>query len=86
MMPPTSCPKLAQSSLVLVPSSFSLCIRERMLEANGLSSDQLQESFINTSSAWVNMLQLSSCGPIKTQVAACATAAVSVGAGGGLAE
>jgi hypothetical protein len=53
-----------------------------MLEANGLSSDQLQESFINTSSAWVNML-LSSCGPIKTPVAACATAAVSVGAGGG---
>jgi fatty acid synthase subunit alpha len=52
--------------------------RERMLEANGLSSDQLQESFINTSSAWVNMLLLSSCGPIKTPVAACATAAVSV--------
>lgn len=40
--------------------------------------DILQESFINTMPAWVNMLLLSSSGPIKTPVGACATAAESV--------
>ncbi|KAK9462404.1 3-oxoacyl-reductase [Lipomyces oligophaga] len=43
--------------------------------------DILQESFINTMSAWVNMLLLSSSGPIKTPVGACATAIESVDIG-----
>jgi fatty acid synthase subunit alpha, fungi type len=41
-------------------------------------ADMLQESFINTMPAWVNMLLLSSSGPIKAPVGACATAAQSV--------
>ncbi|KAI9348018.1 fatty acid synthase [Obelidium mucronatum] len=43
-----------------------------------VQQDILQESFINTMAAWVNMLLLSSSGPIKTPVGACATAAESV--------
>mmetsp|Transcript_40375 Transcript_40375/g.65442 ORF Transcript_40375/g.65442 Transcript_40375/m.65442 type:complete len:728 (+) Transcript_40375:9792-11975(+) len=43
-----------------------------------VQSDILQEVFINTMPAWVNMLLLSSSGPIKTPVGACATAAESV--------
>ncbi|SCU84594.1 LAMI_0C08108g1_1 [Lachancea mirantina] len=39
-----------------------------------VQNDILQETFINTSAAWINMLLLSSCGPIKTPVGACATA------------
>lgn len=50
---------------------------ERMLQMS-MQSDILQESFINTMPAWVNMLLLSSSGPIKTPVGACATAAESV--------
>ncbi|CBF87553.1 fatty acid synthase subunit fasA [Aspergillus nidulans FGSC A4] len=46
-----------------------------------LQKDILQESFINTMSAWVNMLLLSSTGPIKTPVGACATAVESVDIG-----
>lgn len=46
-----------------------------------LQKDILQESFINTMSAWVNMLLLSSSGPIKTPVGACATAVESVDIG-----
>lgn len=41
-------------------------------------ADILQETFINTMPAWVNMLLLSSSGPIKAPVGACATAAQSV--------
>jgi fatty acid synthase subunit beta len=41
-------------------------------------SDVLQECFINTMPAWVNLLLLSSSGPIKTPVGACATAVESV--------
>lgn len=51
--------------------------RMRMQEEQ-LAGDTLQESFINTMSAWVNLLLLSSSGPIKTPVGACATAAESV--------
>ena len=51
--------------------------RERFLEGD-MASDVLQESFINTVPAWVNMLLLSSSGPIRTPVGACATAAESV--------
>ncbi|KAG0688362.1 3-oxoacyl-[acyl-carrier-protein] synthase [Pichia californica] len=46
-----------------------------------VQNDILQESFINTMSAWVNMLLLSSSGPIKTPVGACATAIESVDVG-----
>ncbi|RHZ19227.1 hypothetical protein DYB37_003435 [Aphanomyces astaci] len=46
-----------------------------------IPSDSLQECFINTMAAWVNMLLLSSSGPIKTPVGACATAAESVDIG-----
>ena len=46
-----------------------------------IPSDTLAESFINTMPAWVNMLLLSSAGPIKTPVGACATAAESVDIG-----
>ncbi|KAF9167813.1 3-oxoacyl-[acyl-carrier-protein] synthase [Actinomortierella ambigua] len=43
-----------------------------------VQKDILQESFINTMPAWINMLLLSSSGPIKTPVGACATAVESV--------
>lgn len=46
-----------------------------------LQKDILQESFINTMSAWVNMLLLSSTGPIKTPVGACATSVESIDIG-----
>ena len=35
-----------------------------------IPSDTLAESFINTMPAWINMLLLSSSGPIKTPVGA----------------
>jgi 3-oxoacyl-ACP reductase-like protein len=59
-------------------ASLQGIFRHRMLDAQGLQSDQLQESFINTTAAWLNMLLLSSCGPLTTPVAACATAAVAL--------
>lgn len=46
-----------------------------------VQKDILQESFINTMSAWVNMLLMSSTGPIKTPVGACATAVESLDIG-----
>lgn len=51
--------------------------RERFLD-KPTQQDILQESFINTMPAWINLLLLSASGPIKTPVDACATAAVSV--------
>ncbi|KAH6634613.1 hypothetical protein B0J18DRAFT_376636 [Chaetomium sp. MPI-SDFR-AT-0129] len=54
--------------------------RDRFLD-KPLQNDILQESFINTMAAWVNMLLLSSSGPIKTPVGACATAVESVDIG-----
>ncbi|KAG1089234.1 hypothetical protein G6F42_020033 [Rhizopus arrhizus] len=51
--------------------------RERFLD-QPVQKDILQESEINTMPAWINMLLLSSSGPIKTPVNACATAAVSI--------
>ena len=50
---------------------------DRKMESD-IPSDTLAESFINTMPAWVNMLLLSSSGPIKTPVGACATAAESL--------
>ncbi|OLL25716.1 Fatty acid synthase subunit alpha [Neolecta irregularis DAH-3] len=46
-----------------------------------IQKDILQESFVNTIAAWVNMLLLSSAGPIKTPVGACATAVESIDIG-----
>ncbi|KAG7116739.1 Fatty acid synthase subunit alpha like protein [Verticillium longisporum] len=46
-----------------------------------VQNDIFQESFINTMAAWVNMLLLSSSGPIKTPVGACATSVESVDIG-----
>jgi fatty acid synthase subunit alpha, fungi type len=54
--------------------------KDRFLD-KPLQNDILQESFINTMSAWVNMLLLSSSGPIKTPVGACATAVESIDIG-----
>uniref|UniRef100_A0A0G4FWX6 Fatty acid synthase subunit alpha n=1 Tax=Chromera velia CCMP2878 TaxID=1169474 RepID=A0A0G4FWX6_9ALVE len=54
--------------------------RGRLLEEE-VNSDSLQETFINTTAAWINMLLLSASGPIKTPVDACATGAMSVGVG-----
>ncbi|KAL4902743.1 hypothetical protein BDW74DRAFT_186700 [Aspergillus multicolor] len=39
-----------------------------------IQKDILQETFINTTAAWVNMLLLSASGPLRTPVGACATA------------
>ncbi len=50
---------------------------ERKLEKT-VQGDILQEQLINVMPAWINMLLLSSSGPIKTPVGACATAAESV--------
>jgi fatty acid synthase subunit beta len=43
-------------------------------DAERVKGDVLQETFINTTPAWINMLLLSCSGPIKTPVGACATA------------
>jgi 3-oxoacyl-(acyl-carrier-protein) synthase len=51
--------------------------RDRVLDKT-VQGDALQETFINTVAAWVNMLMLASAGPIKTPVGACATAAQSL--------
>lgn len=51
--------------------------RDRLLD-KPVQKDILQESFINTMPAWINLLLLSASGPIKTPVNACATSAVSV--------
>ncbi|TDH65379.1 hypothetical protein CCR75_002038 [Bremia lactucae] len=59
---------------------FSQIYKYRLL-GKAAPSDALQECFINTPPAWVNMLLLSSSGPIKTPVGACATAAESVDIG-----
>lgn len=48
------------------------------LKDKPVQKDVLQETFINTMPAWINMLILSSAGPIKTPVGACATAVESV--------
>ncbi|ROT40734.1 fatty acid synthase subunit alpha reductase [Sodiomyces alkalinus F11] len=54
--------------------------RDRFLD-KPVQNDILQESFINTMAAWVNMLLISSSGPIKTPVGACATSVESVDIG-----
>lgn len=46
-----------------------------------VQNDILQETFINTVGAWINMLLLSSSGPIKTPTGACATSIESLDSG-----
>ena len=47
--------------------------RERWMDAP-VQKNVLQETFVNTPAAWVNMLLFGSAGPIKSPVGACATA------------
>ncbi|KAJ2776419.1 fatty acid synthase alpha subunit Lsd1, partial [Coemansia javaensis] len=42
--------------------------------------DVYQETFLSTPAAWVNMLLMSSAGPIKTTIGACATGVASIDA------
>ncbi|KAJ2409034.1 fatty acid synthase alpha subunit Lsd1, partial [Coemansia sp. RSA 2530] len=43
-----------------------------------LKNDTLQETFISTVQAWINMLLMSSSGPVKPAVGACATSVLSI--------
>ncbi|KAJ1925111.1 fatty acid synthase alpha subunit Lsd1 [Coemansia sp. S17] len=43
-----------------------------------VKNDALQETFISTIQAWVNMLLMSSSGPVKPAVGACATSVLSI--------
>merc|ERR1719171_1898711 len=56
-------------------------VNRKMGDVQRVQGDVLQETFINTTAAWINMLLLSSCGPVKTPVGACATAVESVAIG-----
>ncbi|KAN0066591.1 fatty acid synthase alpha subunit Lsd1 [Thecaphora frezii] len=53
--------------------SLSKMFRDRRQDIE-VQNDILQETFINTVAGWVNLLLVSSCGPIKPTVGACATA------------
>lgn len=55
-------------------SSFRGMFHKRKMDEQ-VQVDIMQETFINTMPAWVNMLLLSASGPVKTPVGACATAA-----------
>ncbi|KAF9873687.1 hypothetical protein CkaCkLH20_08797 [Colletotrichum karsti] len=61
-------------------SSLRKMHRDRFLD-KPVQGDILQETFINTTGAWVNMLLTSSTGPIKTPVGACATSLESLDTG-----
>ncbi|KAJ2895927.1 fatty acid synthase alpha subunit Lsd1, partial [Coemansia aciculifera] len=50
---------------------------KRQLDMN-LRNDTVQETFISSVQAWVNMLLMSSAGPVKPIVGACATAALTI--------
>lgn len=54
--------------------------RSRYLD-KPVQKDALQETFINTTAAWINMLLLSATGPIRTPVGACATSVESLESG-----
>ncbi|KAH7913599.1 hypothetical protein BJ138DRAFT_606981 [Hygrophoropsis aurantiaca] len=43
-------------------------------EEKEVQNDILQETFINTTAGWINLLLMSSSGPVKIPVGACATA------------
>ncbi|KAJ2856359.1 fatty acid synthase alpha subunit Lsd1, partial [Coemansia erecta] len=51
--------------------------RKRMQD-KPVQSDLLQETFANSMAAWINMLLLSSSGPIKPPMGGCATALLSI--------
>ncbi|KAJ2026480.1 fatty acid synthase alpha subunit Lsd1 [Coemansia sp. S85] len=51
--------------------------RRRHLDKE-VKNDAIQESFISTVQAWVNMLLMSGSGPVKPVVGACATAVLSI--------
>ncbi|KAF8577776.1 fatty acid synthase [Ramaria rubella] len=53
-------------------TSLAAMFKDRREEMD-VQKDILQETFINTVAGWVNMLLLSSSGPIKIPVGACAT-------------
>ncbi|KAJ2747571.1 fatty acid synthase alpha subunit Lsd1 [Coemansia sp. BCRC 34301] len=57
--------------------SFQQVFGNRNLDMN-IGNDTVQETFISTVQAWVNMLLMSSSGPVKPVVGACATAALSI--------
>ncbi|KAJ1763918.1 fatty acid synthase alpha subunit Lsd1, partial [Coemansia sp. RSA 1843] len=57
--------------------SFRHIIKSRFLEKE-VSKDVLQETFISTIQAWVNMLLMSCAGPVKPVVGACATGLLSI--------
>ncbi|PCH42040.1 fatty acid synthase [Wolfiporia cocos MD-104 SS10] len=57
--------------------SLSKMFKDRRDEKD-VQNDILQETFINTTAGWVNLLLLSSSGPVKIPVGACATALQSV--------
>ncbi|KAK9781108.1 putative Fatty acid synthase alpha subunit hexA [Seiridium cardinale] len=46
-----------------------------------IQADTLQDTYLNTTAAWVNMLLLGATGPIKTPVGACATGVESIDSG-----
>lgn len=60
--------------------SLQKLYRQRYLDRS-VQSDILAEVFINTTGAWLNMLLMSSAGPTRTPVAACATALESLNQG-----
>jgi fatty acid synthase subunit alpha len=61
-------------------SSLKEMFMDRKMDKT-VQSDVMAESFINTTPAWVNMLLLSSSGPIRTPVGACATSIESLETG-----
>ena len=61
-------------------TSLHSMFKQRFLDRQ-VQKDILAETFINTTSAWVNMLLLGGAGPIKTPVGACATSLESVDTG-----
>lgn len=46
-----------------------------------IQADTLQDTYLNTTAAWVNMLLIGATGPIKTPVGACATGVESIDSG-----
>jgi fatty acid synthase subunit alpha len=60
--------------------SLKKLFKDRYLDKD-IQKDILQETFINTTAAWVNMLLISSSGPIRTAVGACATSVESLETG-----
>lgn len=54
-------------------SSMAKMFKDRRDERE-VQNDILQETFINTTAGWINLLLLSSSGPVKIPVGACATA------------